>query len=701
MAAIVSGTVETVLLDEGGAEGESAIGSELLDAAFNGEEEPAEQLLIQHPSLTVDDAEFRAVVDDAVARLRAMPAVGQATSFYETQDATLVSEDRHVVRVPIVGSPIGDIVDEVEAISNGAGDYVVSIAGPGSLEYEDDRVLEEDFAMVLFISLGAGMIILLIAFRSVVAAMIPLATAMGAIFVTMAIAAIVSQADALNELYAEMVLLMGLAVGIDYSLFLVARSRRERASGREKYKAIDVASRTTGRAVFYAGFTVVLSIAGLMLTDNPIFISLSLGAIIVVAIAVLASLTLIPALLAVIGDGINRFKLPLPGGSGEDGRIWGYVTERVLQRPAFFAAVTAAAILALALPIVSLNPGFSAGSQAYPNEVNGKRALQLLEQHFAAGLAEPAMIVVAGSGPEVDVATEQLYMELESAPAFEAPFQTIVSQDGSVTLIQVPVVYDLDDKRSEDAVRQLRDEIIPAAFGATGTSVYVTGQTAGSMDFTAHMYSAAPYVFGFVLGLAFLLMLVMFRSVVIPLKAVTLNLLSVAAAYGVLVLVFQHGVGQDLLGFEATGRIAPWLPLFLFVILFGLSMDYHMLLLNRIKEAYDAGVSNEESVAMGIRATAGTITSAAAIMVAVFGSFALASDIELKQFGVGLGVAVFLDATVIRVILLPASMKLLGDRNWYLPTWLEWLPQAGESEQMPVKRALRGTPQPIAARTGE
>ena len=249
MAAIVSGTVETVLQEDSGAEGESAIGSNLLDAAFNGEEETADQLLIQHTSLTVDDAEFRAVVDDAVEKLRAIPAVKQVTSFFETQDATLVSEDRHVVRVPVVGSPAGDIVDEVEAIADGAGGYVVSIAGPASLEYEDDRVMAEDLTMVLLVSLGAGMIILLIAFRSVVAALIPLATAMGAIFVTMAVAAVVSQAYALNELYAEMVLLMGLAVGIDYSLFLVARFRRERAAGREKYEAIEVASQTTGRAV--------------------------------------------------------------------------------------------------------------------------------------------------------------------------------------------------------------------------------------------------------------------------------------------------------------------------------------------------------------------------------------------------------------------------------------------------------------------
>jgi uncharacterized membrane protein YdfJ with MMPL/SSD domain len=611
-----------------------------------------------------------------------LPGVEQVTSFYEASDASLVSEDRHVMRLPVVAFRVGEVLDTVEDAAAEAEGFTLSIAGQATLEYEDERILDEDFAMVLFVSLGAGLLILLLAFRSLIAAIIPLATALGAIFVTLAVAAVVSHVYALDELYAEMVLLMGLAVGIDYSLFIVARFRRERAAGREKYEAIEIASRTTGRAVFYAGMTVVLSIAGLMLTDNPIFISLSLGAIIVVGIAVLASLTLIPASLAIIGDGVNRLRIPLPaiGGAGNGG-AWAWATDRVLSRPAFFATMAAAGMVALALPVASLNLGFSLGSAGYPDSVRSKPALQLLEEHFAAGLTEPAGIVIVGSGPEVDAAVQDLYGLLNADPAFSGPYETSVSEDGSVTLVRAPIVYDLDDSRSEDTVRRLRDEILPQAFQGSGLSVYVTGETAGSMDFTSHMYARAPYVFAFVLGLAFLLMLVMFRSLIIPIMAVLLNLLSVAAAYGVLVLVFQDGVGQDLLGFEATGRIAPWLPLFLFAILFGLSMDYHMLLLNRIKEAYDEGLPNEESVAVGIRATAGTITSAAAIMVAVFGSFALARDLELKQFGLGLGVAVLLDATVIRVLLLPATMKLLGDRNWYLPNWLQWLPRTARRPQ--------------------
>jgi uncharacterized membrane protein YdfJ with MMPL/SSD domain len=701
LAGYVGMSVETVSREDDGGEGESARADELLDSAFGAEGrptkqddasgaegQPAEQLVVASESHTVDDPEFRAVVDDVVRRLRALRAVEEVTTFYETSDPALVSEDRHVMRLPVHAFPVGEVLDTVEDAAAEAEGFTLSIAGQETLEYEDERILDEDFAMVLFVSLGAGLVILLLAFRSLIAAIIPLATALGAIFVTLAVAAVISHTYALAELYAEMVLLMGLAVGIDYSLFIVARFRRERAVGRERYEAIEIASRTTGRAVFYAGMTVVLSIAGLMLTDNSIFISLSLGAIIVVAVAVVASLTLIPASLAIIGDGVNRLRIPLPVKSGaEDGGAWAWVTGRVLKRPGVFATIAATGMVALALPVTSLNLGFSLGSAGYSDAVRSKAGLELLEEHFAAGLTEPAGIVIVGSGPEVDAAVQDLYGLLDADPAFRGPYETLVSEEGSVTLVRAPIVYDLDDSRSEDGVRRLRNEILPQAFEGSGLDVYVTGETAGSMDFTSHMYARAPYVLGFVLGLAFLLMLVMFRSLIIPIKAVVLNLLSVAAAYGVLVLVFQEGVGQGLLGFEATGRIAPWLPLFLFAILFGLSMDYHMLLLNRIKEAYDEGLSNEESVAIGIKATAGTITSAAAIMVAVFGSFALARDLELKQFGLGLGVAVLLDATVIRVVLLPATMKLLGDRNWYLPNWLSWLPgvsprQAGEATSL-------------------
>ena len=476
-----------------------------------------------------------------------------------------------------------------------------------------------------------------------------------------------------------MILLMGLAVGIDYSLFVLSRYRRERATGRPKLEAISVASNTTGRAVFYAGITVVLSVAGLMLVEHSVFISLSLGAIIVVIFAIIGSLTLLPALLSILGDNVNRLRVPFLGTSGNGvGGIWGAITDKVLARPAVLATVTAGALIALVVPVFSLNLGLNEGSDSVPNAVEGKRAVELLEEHFSSSLLLPALVVVDApdvNSPDVQGAVANFIQRVEDSDSFLGPFETRVNSDGNLLQVRVPISGSIDDEGSENAVKLLRSEIIPEVFAGSTAQVFVAGATAEGIDFTDHMYAKTPYVFGFVLGLSFLLLLVMFRSIVIPVKAIILNLLSVGAAYGVLVAVFQWGWGSSVLGFDSTGVIEVWLPLFLFAILFGLSMDYHMLLLSRIKEAYDQGYANEESVSVGVKATAGQITSAAAIMVGVFGAFALGRDIGFQQFGLGLGVAVFIDATVIRVILLPASMKLLGDRNWYLPRWLDWLPR--------------------------
>ena len=313
--------------------------------------------------------------------------------------------------------------------------------------------------------------------------------------------------------------------------------------------------------------------------------------------------------------------------------------------------------------------------------------MRLLEEHFNVGLAQPAYVVVDASdvnSPEVQGAVDALLEQVEQDEFFFPPFNVRINQAGDLLLVEVPIVGTIDDEVSENAVKHLQDDIVPAAFADSNAQVYVSGATAGSLDFTDQMLRTAPYVFGFVLGLAFLILLVMFRSIVIPVKAIALNLLSVGAAYGVLVMVFQWGWGVSVLGSEASGIIAAWLPLFLFAILFGLSMDYHMLMLNRIKEAYDEGHSNEESVSVGIKVTAGQVTSAAAVMVGVFGTFALGRNIEMQQMGVGLGVAVLIDATVVRSILLPASMKLLGDRNWYLPSWLDWLPKVGTGDEVPT-----------------
>ena len=555
---------------------------------------------------------------------------------------------------------------------------------------------------MIVVTMVLALVLMLIAFRAVVAAVLPLVLAVGAIFSALGVATLVSQVYPMVDFLAQVVLLMGMAVGVDYSLFIVSRYRSERKAGRPKLEAIAVASNTTGRAVFYAGVTVLLSLAGLIFTDSAIFVSMAVGMIIVVTLALVGSLTLLPAMLAVLGDKVNRLRLPIIGREGNDsGGVWGAITDKVLARPGVLATVTAGALIAVAVPVLSLNLAWSSGSDAYHDAVEGKRALELMEENFSASLAQPAFVIV--DDPDVNSATVQvavanLIENVEGDGAFAPPFETRVNRVGDLLYVAVPLVGSTDVDIAEDAVRHLREDIIPEAFAGSDALVYVSGGTAGSLDFTDKMVSTAPYVFGFVLGLAFLLLLVMFRSIMIPFKAIALNLLSVGAAYGVLVMVFQWGWGIGILGSEANGVIAPWLPLFLFAILFGLSMDYHMLLLNRIKELYDQGHSNEESVSRGIKATAGQITSAAAIMVGIFATFALGRQIELQQMGLGLAVAVLIDATVIRSVLLPASMKLLGDRNWYLPFWLEWLPKVSSSES---SQPGKGITQAIPATSGD
>ena len=546
------------------------------------------------------------------------------------------------------------------------------------------------------VTLVLGLGILLIAFRAVVAAIVPLILAIGAILGATAIAAIVSQTYPLAQEYSEMILLMGMAMGIDYSLVIVSRFRAERKAGRPKLDAIAVASNTTGRAVFYAGIIVVVSLAGLILVNNPIFISLSIASIIVVLLAVVGSLTLLPAMLAVLGDNVNRLRLPFLRNGNDGGGMSGAIADRVLARPAIFATVTAAALIVIAAPAATLNLGFNHSATSLPDAVEAKQAYVLLEEHFTLGLRSPAKVVVDAAdvrSPEVQAAVARLIDRVAGEGAYAGPFETRANQTGDLLVVSIPLSGALEDADSQDAVRRLRNVIIPDAFVGTTAQIYVTGQTEGSMDFVDSMYERAPYVFGFVLGFAFLLLLIVFRSIVIPIKAVLLNLLSVGAAYGVLVMVFQWGWGISVLGSEATGIIMAWLPLFLFGILFGLSMDYHMLLLSRVKEAYDRGASNERSVSEGIKVTAGQITSAAAIMVAVFGAFAMGRIIGFQQFGIGLGVAVLIDATIIRSVLLPASMKLLGDWNWYLPRWLEWLPRMDtEKVAVPAGETAKATP---------
>jgi len=711
------------------APGEAGKAFDLFQERFDVKEAEAQEFVVfSHPSLTVDDPEYEQTVKGLMAHLRALRVqetevvggtrvvssirvVAGTTSHYDIgtprEQSPFVAQnetggDVTFALVDLEGEledavsnidPVLDAVAEAEETSDG---FEILVGGDASLSKQVSEVVEEDFARASFLEYPIMIVILILAFGALVAALVPVALAFAAIVTASGILAVVSQSFALSEIYTHMVLLMGLATGIDYSLFVITRFRRERAVGVSKEEAIRTASGTSGKAVVFAGATVVLAIGGMFLVDNAIFVSLALAAIVVVALAVVISMTLLPALIAMLGDNIDRLSIPFLGrGTGEGGGVWGFITDRVLARPAILATVTVVLLLAVAGPVFTFNLGFN-GVKSYSDDVEGKKAVLALEDNFTIGLLQPAWVVVdAGEKENVFAADIQAsaaelvrLVEGESVTPDSPgnPYGVLAQQPdfsdaGDTEVIFIPINADTGEGKAIDAVNHLRDDLIPAAFEDSSAEALVTGATASNIDFRDMIYFRTPFVVAFVLGLAFIILLLMFRSIVIPVKAIILNLLSVGAAYGVLVLVFQEGwLLEGVLDFEATGIIESWLPLFLFAILFGLSMDYHMFVLSRIKEAYEKGMSNEESVSAGIKATAATITSAAAIMVAVFTIFAFTRNIGLKQFGVGLGVAVLIDATVIRSILLPASMKLLGEWNWYLPSWLEWIPRIKMAE---------------------
>ena len=568
---------------------------------------PTEQLVFSNPSLDAQSPAFRSTVQGLVDQLAGLPEVESVVSYYDTGDQGMVSEDGHVVLAQVVVTgdsedaedKIEAILDTVYAANAEDSGFEISMVGPSSLVHELLKIDEEDFASMILITMVLALSLMLIAFRGVVAAFIPLVLAIGSIFTALGIAALLSQVFPMIEFLAQIVLMIGMAVGVDYSLFIVSRYRTERKAGRSKLEAVAYASNTTGRAVFYAGITVVLSLAGLMFTGSEIFVAMSVGVIIVVLVALVASLTLLPAILAVLGDKVDALRLPIIGRDNDNGGgIWAAMTSKVLARPAIFAGVTTAILLAVAIPATTLELSFATGSDALNDAVPGKKAMQILEDNFSAGLASPAYVVVEAAdvnAPAINSSVDNLVRALTQHEDFTPPFNVVKNEAGNVMYVEVPTVAGVDEAAVEESVRFLRSVIVPEAFAGSLANTYVSGQAAGSVDFTDQMVGTAPYVVAFILGLAFLLLLVMFRSIVIPFKAIGLNLLSVGAAYGVVVMVFQWGWGIGLLGSESTGVIEPWLPMFLFAILFGLSMDYHMLLLNRIKESYDEGYSNEES----------------------------------------------------------------------------------------------------------
>ena len=551
------------------------------------------------------------------------------------------------------------------------------------------------------------LLILLIAFGAVVAAGIPLLLGLTAVLGTLGLVSIVSHVVPMSESTSALVLLIGLAVGVDYSMFYLKREREERAAGRSEGAALEAAAATSGHSVLVSGVTVIVAMSGMLLTRDATFASFGIATMMVVAVAMLGSLTVLPAVLSKLGDRVDRGRVPFIGRlrrTDGEGRIWGAILDRVLRRPVVSVVLAGGLLLAIAAPALQMTT-VQPGIDTFPQHL--LTTYNRLEAAFPGTEISADVVVKAADveSPEVQAEIQALTDAAVGTEVMNQPVDVSVNPEGTVAVVSIPVAGNGSDGPSNAALDALRDDIVPATVGSLDdTEVAVTGMTAQTRDFDAQMNTTAPLVFAFVLLLAFLLMLVTFRSLVIAIKAVLLNLLSVAAAYGVLVLVFQEGWGKALLGFDATGGIDPFLPILLFVILFGLSMDYHVFILSRVRESYDDGMTTQAAVAHGIKTTAGVVTSAAIVMVGVFSIFGVLQAMIFKQFGVGLAAAILIDATMIRAVLLPASMSLLDRWNWYLPGWLEWLPrlehghyEPDEPDERDPARARAG-PRPIGQR---
>ena len=688
---------------------------------FSGESRDAEQALedaglrpveevvfVQSDELTVEDPEFQAAIEDVTGRLSQLRYVENVESPL-TGDGE-VSADGHAALVNFVIA--GDSTEAERSRrshhrrrrrrsgrSPRPGDRADS-AAPAPTR-RSTRSSTTTSAKAGMLSLPVTLIILVITFGTLVAAGLPLLIGLTSVMAALGLVAITSHLFPADSNLPAVVLLIGLAVGVDYSLFYLRREREERAAGRSERAALEAAAATSGRAVLISGVTVIVAMAGMFISGDKAFISFAEGTILVVAIAVFASLTILPAMLSWLGDRVEKGRVPLLGRrrrpAGES-RFWTALTGRVMRRPGLSILLAGGLLVALAIPALQMNI-VTSGVDEFPQDEPVIQTYNKVKEVFPTEGVTATVVVEADdvrSGPAA-AGIAELRAEVNDSDSFRPGTEVIYSEDGTVAQINVPTPGNGNDAPSVNALDELRDEIIPATVGGVeGTTVNVTGDAASSEDFANKLNSRLPLIFAFVFALAFLLMLVTFRSIVIPIVTIILNLLSVGAAYGVLVLVFQKGNLESLLGFTSNGGVTNWLPLFLFVVLFGLSMDYHVFILSRVKELRDRGMSTDQAVQQGISTTAGTVTSAALVMVGVFLVFVTLAFLDFKELGLGLAAAVLIDATIVRGVLLPAAMKLLGDWNWYLPSWLEWLPHvgAGRDDAPPVEPGATEEPQP-------
>lgn len=700
---------------------------QLIEQRMGGEQPDTEVVVVSSPTLTVEDPAFEERVESLAGELRALPRddVAEVTTWYDDRSADyLVSEDEHttILLVELAATPsgaeshFGDVFDIVGG-ADGDDGFTVVVTGAAAWEHEAHGLAESDLQRGEAFGIPIALVILLVVFGAVVAAFVPLVLAGFAIVVALALTALVGQTFQLSLFAVNIIITMGLAVGIDYSLFIVSRYREERRKGLEKTEAIGAAAATASRAVFFSGMIVVLSLLGMLIVPYSIFPSLGAGAIAVVLAAVAAALTLLPAILGLLGDRVNALRLPWLGrrlvevptaGHDNDGAEseqspatpagreswWGRAARTIMRRPTISLLLGVAVLAAVTVPMFFMDRG-AAGVGGLPDRLSVKRGLVLLQKDFSAGWTSPVLVVVDGPllNPAVLAGLGTFQQEIAADGRF-TPVGLDTAKSGDLAVVRL--IQDPAPTSSEAfaAVADLRDEIIPAAFGDTPAEVYVGGGTAMYADAFVMIDLYQPIVIGVVLFLSLLLLLVAFRSLLVSLLAIAMNLLSVGASYGALVIVFQYGIGADLLGFQKVERIEAWVPLLMFCVLFGLSMDYQVFLLSRIRERWDETHDSRESVIFGVRTTAGIITGAALIMVAVFAGLATGELVMFQQLGFGLAVAVLLDATVVRTVVAPAAIGLIGPRVWWLPRWLEWLLQASVGESGGRQDADTASPEP-------
>jgi uncharacterized membrane protein YdfJ with MMPL/SSD domain len=708
--ALISGLLGSALSSEGDVTSnpESKQAEDLIDERFPERDALDEVVIVRSEEVPVTAAAFRERVRSLVEELRRSGSVEDVSSYLGPRGQVLVSQDAHATILPLVlaGEEEDSIEDVVEIVqrADGAEGFAVDITGEFTVGRDFEEVSGEDLQKgEIQFGLPAAMIILLLVFGTLVGAAIPLTMALISIVVALAMVAVIGQFFEVNLFVTNMLVAMGLALGIDYSLFIVSRLREERARRLPHREAILNVSSTATRAVVLSGTAFSLALLGMFLVPDTVLRSLALGAIVVAVVSIAVALTFHPALLMVLGDRIDKLSVPWLGkrvsaSAGTEGRLWGGAVRAVVRHPTFSLVAAVAVLLLATSPLLGLKLGAS-GPSSLPDDSVGKQGLIALERDFPTGATEPVEVVVDTRGaPAPDEELARLRGQLERDSDFAAERAT-VEEGGDLIIASVPLNAEGSSEEASAAIDRLRDEYVPAAFGDSSDRVLVGGLPAESRDYFALIGTWLPIVIAFVLALTLILLTLAFRSIVVSLTAIAVNLLSVGAAYGLLVLVFQEGVGADLFGFGQVDRIEAWVPVFLFSVLFGLSMDYQVFLLSRIRERYTSTGDTTEGIIFGVGSTARLITGAALIIIVVFAGFAAGELVAFQQMGFGVAVALLIDATIVRLVVIPAVMRLLGERNWYLPAWLEWLPHVEIEDPSLVGRGPtpRAKPGPVTA----